>query len=110
MKKAIGEAAYQIYDQLRSAWERALEDIVFAGVLLRHRDYIKPTHLKKVTVLDENDVDGFQAGFSKCCDYVDAHDMSRGRDADPPDPDEILGDIEALNQWSQALKTKQRAA
>lgn len=102
-------AAYQIYDQLRSAWECALEDIVFAGVLLRHRDYIKPTHLKKVTALDENDVEVFQTGFEKCCDYVDAHDMSRGRDADPPDPDEILGDIEALNQWSQALKVKQRA-
>ncbi len=103
-------AAYQIYDQLRAAWERALEDIVFAGVLLRHRDYIKPTQLMKVTVLEDGDVNVFQEGYQKCCDYVDAHDMSRGRDADPPAPEEILEDIGNLESWSQALKAKQRAA
>ena len=101
--------AHSIYNQLRSAWERGLEDIVFAGVLMRHRDYIKPKNLKKVTVLDDSDVATFQSGFEKCCDYVDAHDMSRGRDSEPPNPDEILADIESLKQWADNLKAKHKA-
>jgi hypothetical protein len=76
-------------------------------VLLRHRDYIKPTNLKKVTALDERDVEAFQNGFEKCCDYVDAHDMSRGRDSDPPNPEEILLDIQELKTWAESLKNKQ---
>lgn len=33
-------AAIRLYGHLRATWERALEEIVFAGVLIRHRDYI----------------------------------------------------------------------
>jgi len=82
---------------------------VFAGVLMRHRDYIKPTYLKKVTVLDETDVAAFQSGFEKCCDYVDAHDMSRGRDGEPPNPYDILSDIQDLKEWANSLKEKHKA-
>lgn len=100
--------AFRLYSDLRAAWERGLEDILFAGVLLRHRDYIKPTNLEKVTVLENTDVEVFRAGFEKCCDFLDAHDSSRGRDAEPPDPAEILADIEALKQWAVNLKAKQK--
>ena len=102
-------ATLDIYDELRAAWERGLEDIVFAGVLLRHRDYIKPTHLNKVIVLDQNDVDIFKSGFEKCCDYINSHDPSRGRDAEPPDPTELMQDITCLRDWAKTLKDKHNA-
>ena len=108
-EEAYRREALNIYDELRAAWERGLEDIVFAGVILRHRDYIKTANLKKVTVLDEADASAFQAGFGKCSDYIKAHDPSRGRDADPPEPDELLADIEALKTWAETLRTKQKA-
>ena len=108
-EEAYRREALNIYDELRAAWERGLEDIVFAGVILRHRDYIKTASLKKVTVLDEADASAFQAGFGKCSDYIKAHDPSRGRDADPPEPDELLTDIEALKTWAETLRTKQKA-
>jgi ABC-type multidrug transport system ATPase subunit len=41
-----------IYSRLRATWERALEDIVFANVLIRHRDYIDTKNLKRVTALE----------------------------------------------------------
>ena len=34
------EASY-FYDDLRAAWERALEEVAFAHVVMRHRDYIR---------------------------------------------------------------------
>jgi len=108
-EEAYRHEALNIYDKLRAAWERGVEDVVFAGVILRHRDYIKTTHLKKVVVLEEGDVDAFQAGFEKCCDYIEAHDPSRAHDAEPPEPDELLADIDALKTWAETLHTKQKA-
>lgn len=95
-----------LYSRLRATWERALEDIVFANVIVRHRDYIKTKDLKKVTALEEGDVQTFQAGFQKCCDFVDAHDPSRGHDPEPPEPDDIMLDIQTLKVWAETLRGK----
>lgn len=100
--------AVSIYGQLRATWERGLEDIVFAGVLHRHRDYIDTKNLAKVTVLVEGDVTIFSANFKKCSDLIEAHDPSRARDAEVPPPDEILSDIKALSDWAASLRDRQR--
>lgn len=99
----------KIYNDLRATWERALEDIVFANVIMRHRDYVNPRNLKQVTALEESDVETFQENFQKCHDYVDAHDPSRGHDIVPPDPNEVKTDIDTLKSWSEALRSKMNA-
>lgn len=100
------EATAKIYSKLRSTWERALEDIVFADVIKRHRDYINTKGLKRVTALDENDVAIFLQNFDKCSDYIDGHDPSRGHDLELPEPDELASDVKALNAWSKTLRKK----
>jgi energy-coupling factor transporter ATP-binding protein EcfA2 len=95
-----------LYSRLRATWERALEDIVFANVVMRHRDYIDTKNLKRVTALEEADVQTFQNGFKKCCDFVDAHDPSRGHDSEPPEPSEVMADIKSLKDWSEELRSK----
>lgn len=102
-------AAVRIYSELRATWERGLEDIVFAGVLQRHRDYINPKNLRKVTVLGDEDVDAFHAGYGKCCDFTEAHDPSRGRDEELPEPAEIMSDIQALADWQKDLRDKHKS-
>lgn len=97
-----------IYNALRASWERALEDIAFFRVVQRHRDYINTKELKKVSVLTEADCDGFNAGFKKCCDIVDAHDPSSGRNAAAPTPNDIFQDIQALKDWVSSLRDRQK--
>ncbi len=99
-------AVASLYSRLRATWERALEDIVFANVIMRHRDYINTRDLKRVTALEKCDVQIFQSGFKKCCDFVDSHDASRGHDPEPPEPDDIIRDIQILKDWSEALRGK----
>jgi hypothetical protein len=111
--EANDEAEYEkqavdIYDGLRASWERALEEVAFCRVVQRHRDYIDTKHLKKASVLTETDCDQFHAGFKKCCDIVDAHDPSCGRNAVPPTPDDLLKDIEALKIWVDDLRDRQK--
>lgn len=107
--EAYREAAVGIYSRLRASWERGLEDVVFAGVILRHRDYIDTKHLKKITAVESADVDTYRNNFKKCSDLVEAHDPSRGRDGAVPPPDEVMADIKALADWASAIRGKQNA-
>tara|TARA_R110002020_G_scaffold298211_1_gene514020 strand:- start:14706 stop:17252 length:2547 start_codon:yes stop_codon:yes gene_type:complete len=102
-------SAIRLYGFLRATWERALEEIVFAGVLMRHRDYIDTKHLKKVTALLETDTEAFRAAFKKCSDIIEAHDPSRVRNEEPPPPSEILDDIKALKDWAESLRIRQNS-
>lgn len=101
-------AATRIYDQLRASWERGLEEVAFSHVVMRHRDYINPKDLKKVSVLTDRDCDAFLAGYKKCCDVVDAHDPSSGRNAVPPPPPDLLRDIQSLKDWTASLRDRQK--
>lgn len=98
----------KLYNALRASWERALEDIAFFRVVQRHRDYINAKDLKKVSVLTEADCDAFAAGYKKCCDIVDAHDPSAGRNAAPPPPADVLLDLQALKDWAASLRARQK--
>ena len=100
--------AADIYSRLRASWERALEEIAFFRVVQRHRDYIDPKCLKKVSVLTDADCDAFQSGYKKCCGVTDAHDPSSGRNADAPPPKEMLQDIQALKDWVASLRERQK--
>ncbi len=100
--------AFKIYNGLRSTWERAIEDVAFNGVVVRHRDYVNTKHLRKATALTEQDCDGFDSGFKKCCDQTDAHDPSRARNDEPPAPDEILKDVRTVLDWTNAIRDRQK--
>lgn len=100
--------ATKLYNALRATWERGLEDIAFGRVIQRHRDYINAKDLKKVSALTEVDCDAFATGFKKCCDIVDAHDPSSGRNATPPPPTDLFQDIQALKDWAASLRGRQK--
>lgn len=99
---------HDIYERLRSTWERAIEQVVFHRVVLRHRDYIDTKHLRKAAVLTDADCDQFAAGYKKCSDQVEAHDPSGARNAAPPAPDEVLTDIQALGTWVKSIRDRQK--
>jgi len=102
-------AVANFYNRLRSTWERALEDRAFCNVVNRHRDYIDAKNLKRVTVLTETDTTAWAAGFKICCDITDAHDPSRGRNAVPPPPDDLLKHVGQLKDWAENLRVRQAA-
>lgn len=103
------DAVHRIYSNLRRTWERALEDVAFGGVIQRHRDYINSKNLRRATVFEDKDYQTFSAGFRKCSDWIDGHDGSRGRNAAPPAPDDLLADIKAVRDWVDDLKQRQKA-
>ena len=102
------EQTVNIYTKLRASWERAIEDVVFHGVIQRHRDYISTKHLKKVTAFNADNYEIFQTGFKKCCDIIESHDPSRGRNAIVPSPTDTEKDIQIFKKWITDLKENQK--
>lgn len=102
------DRAFRIYSALRSTWERAIEDVAFNGVVHRHRDYINTKNLRKATTLTIADCDVFDAAYKKCCDQTDAHDPSRGRNAAPPVPNEMMQDVQAVLAWTLTIRDQQK--
>jgi hypothetical protein len=85
-----------------------LEEVAFSHVVTRHRDYINAKDFKKVSVLTAADCDAYAAGFKKCCDVVNAHDPSGGRNAAAPSPADLFLDIQALKDWTASLRDRQK--
>ena len=83
------------YDDLRAAWERALEEVAFAHVVMRHRDYIRGRDLLRVSALTEQDCHSWSDNFGRCCDLIGGHDGSRGRNRAMPEPDELLRNVQS---------------
>ncbi len=107
-EEAYAQEVRAIYGRLRSTWERGIETVVFANVILRQREYVDTKNLRGVTVLDDADIDAFEIGFKKCCDFTEAHDSSMGMDQEVPPPDELLADIQSLKDWADKIKDKRK--
>ena len=92
------------YRQLRIAWERATEEILLRQVVLRFRKGIETQRLIGV-VVENDDYATIDLWMSKCSNY--AHDQALLGGVEVPDPDELLADIKALDEWRK--QTEKRA-
>jgi hypothetical protein len=98
-----------VYGDLRATVERAVEEHVFRGVILRHRDYISLGNLTKVTVTTVADCERFQKLFQRCCDITAAHDRASLRSFGVPTPIDALNDLAELRAVVVDLKARQNA-
>lgn len=93
------------YFRLRMSWERAVEEVLLRKVVLRFRKGIETQRLAEVTV-DDGDYSQVYAGMTKCSNY--AHDKAVMGGVAVPEPDELLEDIMALEQWRTKLEKKSK--
>lgn len=107
--KAGDQAGYRLltrdlYNDLRMAWERGVEEVLFHEVVLRFRKGVETNRLKKVTV-EPDDVTAITAGMSRCSNYT-GHDGAQEANVAPPSPDEMEKDINALEAWRKSVVTR----
>ena len=91
------------YRQLRLAWERGIEEVLLRGVVLRFRKGVETRRLASVTVEDD-DCTTVDRWMSKCSNY--AHDQALLGGTEVPDPDELLADINALDEWRRQVEQR----
>ncbi|KOQ70805.1 AAA family ATPase [Stenotrophomonas maltophilia] len=89
------------YGQLRLAWERCVEEVLFNNAVKRFGEGVHTQCLKLVAVTDD-DYLTVEAGMSKASKFE--HDAAAAVGRLPvPDPDELMADIEVLATWRDAL-------
>jgi energy-coupling factor transporter ATP-binding protein EcfA2 len=88
------------YFRLRMAWERAVEEVLLREVILRFRKGVETQRLAGV-VVEDGDYAQVNTGMAKCSNF--AHDTALLGGIAVPDPDELLADINALDNWRRTV-------
>lgn len=95
----------EAYFRLRMTWERAVEEVLLRGVVLRFRKGVETQKLAGVMV-DDDDYGKVSAGMTKCSNY--AHDKALAGGVAVPDPDELLADILFLDDWREKAEARSK--
>ena len=109
LSRAGHQAAYEkeakyLYGFLREAWERALEEVLLAGVVERFRPGVQTQHIGTITDITLQDCGALVAAMTKCSKWLPGHDQARAARAPVPEPGELKADIEALKSWVGAIR------
>lgn len=91
------------YQDLRLVWERTLEEVVIGPVLVRGRLELRPTNVKVLVRITEQDDAELQAGFTRCGDRG-SHDRSSEFNRPVPSVVELEQDLDALRVWHRRVK------
>ena len=94
--------------QLRSAWERAVEEVLLNDVIQRAQVQV---HTKKLILLDDiegSDIDAVTSAMTKCSKVTDAHDDPLAAPSMIPDIEELERDIEELASWRERIVQRRK--
>ena len=97
-----------VYSDLRATIERAVEEHLFRGIVLRHRDYISISSLQQVTAVTTDHCERLKRLFQRCCDITEAHDRSSIRSFGVPTPDDAIADLAELRAVVDDVKLRQK--
>lgn len=103
--ESYGRRIGDFYSLLRSAWERAIEEILFRDTINRFRNDIQTKKLKDVIIKD-GDYKKIDAAMTKCSNWTNAHDTAVGYYASYPDPTELKTDLENLSAFIKEIKSR----
>ena len=84
------------YSLLRATIERVIQDVIFNGVVVRYRDWIKVGNLVDVVGFSATECTAIESLHKKCCGVVDAHDASSSKNAPVPTALDLGRDIASL--------------
>lgn len=103
-------AMRQQYNLMRATIERVIQDLVFNGVVVRYRDWIRVTpNLSKVVGFEKTECDEIERLYQKCCHVVDAHDPASGKNAAVPTAAQLGTDIAALVTLTGSIEARKKA-
>jgi energy-coupling factor transporter ATP-binding protein EcfA2 len=105
------QAAYEkdckyLYGLLREAWERALEEVLLNGIVERFRPGVQTQQLATIADITSDDCRTLEAAMTKCSRWLPGHDQAAAARASVPEPTELKGDIETLENWVAAIRKR----
>jgi energy-coupling factor transporter ATP-binding protein EcfA2 len=105
-QSAYEKEAKYLYGLLREAWERALEEVLLAGVVERFRPGVQTQHIGTIADITPEDCGTLHAAMTKCSKWLPGHDQAPAARAPVPEPGELKADIEALEEWVKGIRAR----
>lgn len=99
------------YGRLRATWERAVEEVLFGGVVRRygHDVQTKRFRSEKVWLLTEEDAIALDRGMAKCSAQLAGHDQPAAVNDPIPPPQELAADLEELKDCVETIKQRRKS-
>ncbi|MGY2293723.1 AAA family ATPase [Pseudomonas sp. SDO528_S397] len=94
------------YSELRVTIEIGIEDTILNETVVRFRDGISVGRLNGVMAVQEHEFREVQRLHDRCCRNVSAHSHAAGQQRPVAHPDELLGDIEAVNTLFTRIRSR----
>ncbi len=105
----VAEMAHQ-YSLLRATIERVIQDVVFAGVVKRYRDWIRIDLLERAVGFELPECLEIRRLHKRCCEVVDAHDRPSEKIASVPTANDLAQDIQLLKDVIEKIKQSRKPA
>ena len=100
--------ATSVYAQLRTTWERAIEEVLLNQVVLRFRPGIETQRLKKIADISTDDLEIIEKGMTKSSKWEGGHDQATAMNEHLPAPDELKQDLDMLENWVAAVEKRRK--
>lgn len=98
------EMAKGIYGALREAWEKAVEEVLLNEAVVRFRLSVETNRLSNLGSLGPEHLRTMELAMGKCSQLLEGHAAPEVAGARFPEPDEIEGDIQELDDWRKELQ------
>jgi hypothetical protein len=98
--------AKELYGRLRETWERAVEEILLNGAVVRFRRGIETQRLSKITDITDADIRMIDDAMGKCSSHLRGHDQAPAINQPVPLPTELKDDIEQLENWVSEVRRR----
>ena len=102
------DAIKNCYSKLRSAWERAVEEVLLGGVVQRAQVQVHTQQLRHLNDIEDRDINAVTPAMSKCSKITDAHDDPLAAPSMIPDVEELERDIENLATWIKCIRDRRK--
>lgn len=100
----------ELYSQLRATIERAVQDVIFNGVIVRYRNYVNLKNLGGVVGFTRTECDEVSRLVKACHDATIAHDAPSAKNSSAPDATQLGKDIAALAAVVDVIKDRRSPA
>ena len=100
--------ASRLYGLLRETWERALEEVLLAGVVERYRVGVQTRQINVIADITPEDCKAVESAMTKSSKWLPGHDQAPAAIQDLPEPDELWGEIVVLEEWVSGINKRRR--
>ena len=105
-QEAWEQTVRSLQEQLRTTWERAVEEAL-SPVLKRLSNKVTTPGLAKITVITIQDCETMRAAFGRCSELL--HSEAAGLNKPLPAPDKIEAEITTMRDWINSIEQRQNA-